>query len=339
MKHRGINYDVGTRTLRGGLTREIFETSTVSAEIDIIRNKLNCTDIRISGIDIGRLVEASTIALQAGLTVWFSPSLPYEDQANTLEHLAACAAAAERLRLRFGKLVFVAGCELTLFTSDLVRGKTWQKKMASLFGPVSLLLNKLGIARRYNIKLNKFLHRAAEAIRARFHGQIAYASGTWEKVDWELFDLVGIDHYRSVYNKSTYLQELHSYFRIGKPVCIMEFGCCSYNDAGDKGAMGWAIADWKKQRPEIMPGHVRDEEVQSRYLLDLLNIFDQENVHAAFVFTFASYNYIFDGEPDYDLDMAAYGIVRCLAENKKGYQGLGWEPKQAFYDLARYYGR
>jgi len=40
MKYRGINYDVGTITLTGGLTRDIFDPDVVSKEIQII--KMNC---------------------------------------------------------------------------------------------------------------------------------------------------------------------------------------------------------------------------------------------------------------------------------------------------------
>jgi hypothetical protein len=53
---------------------------------------------------------------------------------------------------------------------------------------------------------------------------------------------------------------------------------------------------------------------------------------------FNSYNYLYNEDAQYDLDMAAYGIVKSLPENKPGYQGnLPWLPKTAFYKLANYY--
>jgi len=78
--------------------------------------------------------------------------------------------------------------------------------------------------------------------------------------------------------------------------------------------------------------------VQSKYLLELLNIFENEKVFAAFIFTFNSSNYVYDDNPKYDLDMASYGIVRSMPGNKNGYyKSLPWMPKLAFFELAKYY--
>ena len=243
MIYKGINYDTGTRTLTGRVTREIFDLAVVSKEIAIIKNELYCNAIRISGFDLERMVKAAEIALKEGLTVWFSPSLQYENHENVFRYIVQSAAAAEKLRAEFPHIIFVAGCELTLFASDFVKGETGEERIKNLFGPLSMLKNVMGIRRRYNSLLNKFLTEAVREIRKRFNGQITYASGTWEKVDWGLFDIIGIDHYRASYNKSTYVNELKSYKKFVKPVSIMEFGCCTYKGAEDKGAMGWAIVE------------------------------------------------------------------------------------------------
>src|SRR5438105_8226391 len=95
MQHKGINYDTGTKTTTGGLTRETLDAATITKEIDIIKNELHCNAIRVSGIDIDRVVQASETALQQGLTVWFSPSLVYSDQASTFKYIIRAAAAAE----------------------------------------------------------------------------------------------------------------------------------------------------------------------------------------------------------------------------------------------------
>ena len=118
----------------------------------------------------------------------------------------------------------------------------------------------------------------------------------------------------------------------------MEFGCCTYKGAEDKGGMGWAIVDWKKDRPILKGDYTRDEAVQANYLLELLAIFDGEDVFAAFVFTFVTYNYIYNDDPRYDLDMASYGIVRSMG-NKGYYKNLPWLPKKAFFEIGEYYGR
>lgn len=338
MKIRGINYDVGTKTITGGLTRESFLAEDVKTEMDVIMNTLHCTAVRVSGMDIPRLVLASEIALGLGLTVWFSPALQYADQVDTLYHISRSAAAAEKLRLQYGKIIFVTGCEFTLFTEGFVPGDTGEKRMKNLFSPLSILKNMIGISRRYNLRLNRFLIKASTMAKEHFHGQITYASGTWEKIDWEHFDIIGIDHYRSMYNKSTYRQEIKKYAGLSKPVSIMEFGCCTYQGAADKGALGWAIVDWTKTRPELKGSFIRDEKEQADYLVDLLDIFQAEHIFAAFVFTFMTGNYIYDEDPRFDLDMASFGVVKVVSDRLKGFeQKMPWAPKLSFYRLGNFY--
>ena len=58
----------------------------------------------------------------------------------------------------------------------------------------------------------------------------------------------------------------------------------------------------------------------------------------AFAFTFATYNYIHDANPKFDIDMASYGVVKILAEDKRpGYEGMPWMPKEAFARLGDWY--
>ena len=338
MKYKGINYDIGTTTITGGLTRQVFDINIIKKEIGIIKNELHCNAIRISGVSIDRIAEASEIALEMGLTVWFSPSFAYNDKESTLDDILQSARIAEKLRLTYPNLVFVTGNELSLFTKGFIKGETDSDKLKNVFSPVSQFKNMLGIKRTYNTQLNDFLATAVGEIKKVFHGQITYASGSWEKVDWKIFDMAGIDLYRSSYNKLTYPKELKSHKRTEKPLCVTEFGCCAYKGADDKGAMGWAIVDWKKDIPALNGIYTRDEQVQSTYLLELLNHFENENVFAAFVFTFISYNYEYNDNPQYDLDMASYGIVRSMQHTgQEYYQGLPWIPKQAFFELGKYY--
>ncbi len=170
MKYKGINYDTGTKTLTGGLTRETFDLNTVGKEIEIIKNELHCNAIRISGFHIERVVHASKIALKIGLTVWFSPSLHYDNRKNTHNYIIESAAAAEKLRAEFSNVIFVVGCELSLFTSGFVKGETGNERIANLFSPLSTVKNILGIKRKYNRHLNKFLSEVVAEIRKQFHG-------------------------------------------------------------------------------------------------------------------------------------------------------------------------
>jgi hypothetical protein len=338
MDFKGINYDIGTITTTGGLTREIFDLTVVREEIEIIKNELHCNAIRISGLSIERIAGAAAIACSLGLTVWFSPSMPYENQENTLEYITRAGRAAGQLRESFSNIVFVLGCELSLFTSGFIPGDTGEQRMKALFSPFSLLKNMAGISRTYNKRLNKFLLEAAGRVKTVFQGPITYASGEWEKIDWRMFDIVGVDFYRSAFNQKTFLKSLQQYKLIGKPVCITEFGCCAYEGADQRGAMGWAIADWKKERPELKADFTRDEQVQADYLVELLAIFNNENIAGAFVFTFIMYNYVYSDNPRHDMDMASFGIVRSMADKSQGsYKDLPWLPKQAFRRLGDFY--
>lgn len=200
---------------------------------------MHCNAIRISGLNIGRIAQASEVALKTGLTVWFSPSLNYDNRENTHNYIIEGAVAAEKLRTEFSNVIFVAGCELSLFTEGFVKGETVNERMSNLFSPLSMVKNILGIKRKYNSQLNKFLPGVVAEIRKHFHGQITYASGTWEKIDWKIFDIVGIDHYRGSYNKQGYVSELRKFKELGKPLAVLEFGCCAYKGAEDKGVR-WA---------------------------------------------------------------------------------------------------
>jgi len=338
MDYKGINYDIGTKTLKGKITREVFDAAMVAKEIAIIKNELHCNAIRISGLDIERIGIASEAALKLGLTVLFSPALHYDNRENTLQYILKGAEAAEKLRRQYPNIIYVTGCELTMFTAGFVKGQTGMERIGSIFSPFSMVKNLLGIPRTYNKRLNSFLSGSVTEIRKTFKGQITYASGTWEKVDWDLFDMIGIDHYLSAFNKAIYAREIQKYKQVGKPLLITEFGCCAYKGAQDKGAMGWAIVDWDKNRPQLKGDYTRDERVQANYLTDCLGIFKNEKVDGAFAFTFATYNYIQADNPQFDIDMASYGVVKMLPEDKQpGYEGMSWARKEAFFTLGELY--
>jgi hypothetical protein len=99
--------------------------------------------------------------------------------------------------------------------------------------------------------------------------------------------------------------------------------------------MGWAIIDTEPEPPRLDGDYARDESEQVRYLRELRAIFEEEGVDLAFWFTFAGYALPHDDEPRRDLDLASYGVVKVLEGGPPaGYQGLGWEPKQAFAAMA-----
>ncbi len=91
--------------------------------MEIIRDELHCTAVRIGARDVGRLATAAEAALDADLDVWLSPALWDRDADGTQACIERAAEVAEHLRRRApDRLVLVVGRELTLF----MRGRPWQ---------------------------------------------------------------------------------------------------------------------------------------------------------------------------------------------------------------------
>jgi hypothetical protein len=333
---RGINYDVGTSFRKGELSRPDFDEAIIKREIEIIKNELNCDAIKITGDDVQRLSKASEFALEQGLQVWLTPSCIDATTEEAARHLVECAIAAEKLRSKYGNIIFVMGFEYSMFLKGFIKGDTIYERLNYLFSPTGIVLNLLGFRRGIYKKLNAFLKEVSEDIREHFGGELTYASGEWEKINWDPFDIVGIDHYRASYNKSFYAKQLQAYYKFNKPVAVLEFGCCAYEGAADKGPMGWAITEMVDGQRIIKGSYVRDEAVQADYITELLDILKQEKVFAAFVFTFINPVYKYNKDPKLDLDLASYGIVKPADDAV--YKGLPWVPKEAFYRLSNYYG-
>ncbi len=250
MNYKGINYDVGTSTTHGTLSRETFDPQIVRREIEIIQDDLHCNAIRISGQDVERLVLAGNFAIQQGLDVWLSPSLPDATEEETLQYFEECARAAEDLRKQSPTTVLITGVELTAFMRGLLEGDTPMQRLSTLTNPLRLIKSTITKG-SFHKNLNTFLSKAMTAVRQHFHGRITYASGPWEEVDWSPFDFVGVDYYRDAMNKKVYEKNLHKYFKHGKPVVITEFGSCTYKGAEDKGGYGWAVVDWSQTPPQL----------------------------------------------------------------------------------------
>lgn len=340
MQRKGINYDVGVYPFgEARPSRAVFDPEVVRRETEIIKNDLHCNAIRIVGRDPERLVTAAGFALDQGLEVWFGPIFHNADEPHMLAYLTECAQAAETLRQKSPHIIFIAGWELTFFMKGLVLGDTPMERIGAFMKPWRLFWSALRIG-LFNKNLNRFLAKAVHEVRRHFHGQVTYAAGTWEKVDWAPFDFVSIDCYRDAMNKKVFRQSLRKYFVEGKPVVMTEFGCCTYVGADDRGAYGWAIVDWNKEPPQLKGTYIRDEEVPAKYLTELLDVFVEEKADGAFAFTFAMPKYPHSGDPRFDLDMASYGLVKSYTDRKgTTYPDMPWEPKQSFGALADYYGK
>ena len=336
LRARGIGYDTGFSF--DGVTRRPFEHELVQRELQIIRDDLHCTAVRLFGNDLDRLEFAARHAADLGLEVWFSPFTYQLAAGEMLKLLADAAERAEQIRLRGAEVVFVTGAELSLFNSGFLPGNSLEERT----GP--LLRREPGIRELLAgvpARINDFLARAVTVVRERFGGKVTYASIPFEGVDWTPFDIVSVDLHRSKEIAHIYQQGVRSLVAQGKPVAITEFGCTTHRGAADHGARSGEIVEYDGTTPLRLNGdYVRDEQEQATYLHELLDIFTSEGVDAAFACTFVCYGLPYRSDPREDLDMASWGVVKVL-DHRFGdtYPDMPWEPKAAFTTLADYYSR
>ena len=292
MRIRGVCYDAGV--VMGVNWRPHFDPNTARREMEIIRDELHCTAVRIGARDVGRLATAAEAALDAGLDVWLSPALWDRGADETLAYLERAATAAERLRQRApDRLVLVVGGELTLFMRGILPGKSLT---ARLGGPATREIIRSG---RHKAPLIAFLARTVTAVRAVYHGPLTYASLPWETVDWSRFDIVGVDHYRAARVKDRYVDMLAPLLATGKPVVVTEFGNPSC--AGAENASALSIDSNIDQRslflhslpvigrivrPRVTTIIPRHEALQAHEISETLGVLDGAGVDGAFVSTF-----------------------------------------------------
>lgn len=190
-------------------------------------------------------------------------------------------------------------------------------------------------------ELNVALRGFAEAVRATFSGPLTYSAGTWEAVDWSLFDIVGIDYYRRQESDEEYVDGLAAHRREGKPLAVMEVGCCAYDGAAAAGDGGFTILQgvepdgsgiWRDGRPPE-----RDEQEQADYIATQLELLAGSDVHAVFVYVFSFPSYR-AGDGAKDLDIACFSLVKTFAaDDERTQQMPPWAPKKAFHRAGEFF--
>lgn len=346
MKTLGVCYDAGV--VKDIPWRPSLDARTARREMEIIRHDLHCTAVRVVGRDVGRLEMATEAALEAGLDVWFSPTVWDRGPDETIADTVRAARAAERLRSASpGRVTFVVGGELTLFMRGILPGRTLTGRVKNMMAS--------GVIRSgaHNQPLNAVLARLEAAVRPVFGGPLTYASLPLEQVDWSRFDIVGVDHYRAKRIEERYVEMLAPLLATGKPVVNTEFGNPSCAGGDDVSALsitpnidGISLllhslpALGRFVRPRVTKVVRRDEALQARELTETLAILDAAGVDGAFVSTFIFAIMPFDEDPRYDLDACSAGLVRPLAGGRLGmtFPDMPWEPKEAFRAVAGRYG-
>jgi hypothetical protein len=355
MNRRGVCYDVG-RVMWDQNWRPLFDPAEVHRELAIIKGDLHCNAVRICGEDLDRVMVAGRDALDLGLEVWLSPELWDHSPDETLAYTARAAARAEELhKLHPGRVVLSVGTELTLFMAGIVEGDSVFERLNH---PTFWEQVRSGA---HNARLNAFLTEATERVREVFHGTITYASVPLETVEWDRFDIVGVDLYRDARLRDRFGEILGRYLAHGRPVAITEFGCCTYHGAADAGGRGFEILDYSVSArdstpPRLKGAYIRDESEQAHEVTETLAIFDQAGVDASFVMTFVAPLNPCSDEPLYDLDMASYALVRSFGgrlgplgeaypeapwdRRRMGtaYPDMPWEPKASFWAVSDVYG-
>ncbi|WNV88054.1 hypothetical protein [Umezawaea sp. Da 62-37] len=340
MRAKGITYSTGF-VVHGKNSLPEFDPDRVRRELEIIRDDLHCNAVRVIGGDPERLEFAAAHAAGLGLEVWFSP-YPLESTTDEMLALFAdCADRAERIRARGAEVVFVTGAELCLMDRGFLPGDTQEERIGLLLNRRDRLAELLpGVV----AGVNDFLGEAVALVRDRFGGKVAYAAVPLENVDWEPFDFVGLDLYRSAEIADQYADGIRRLVSQGKPVAITEFGTSAFRGAGDLGGRILEAVDYDKETGApigVNGDRDRDEEGQATYLLELLETFDTGGVDSAFVFLFAldDFPHRPDGDPRDDIDMASPGVVKVYEDRLgEAYPDMPWEPKAAFGAVAGFYG-
>jgi hypothetical protein len=189
-------------------------------------------------------------------------------------------------------------------------------------------------------RLNAFLERASAVARKHFDGRITYSAGPWEAegLEWSLFDFVGLDYYAFHPKRAEHVRELGQFRRFGMPIVITEFGTNAFEGAPKLEGGGWAIVDYSKPLPEVPGKYVRNEKVQADYLVEMLEIFESQEIHGAYVYTFISPDAPHSRNPRFDLDLASFSIVKAIPDTQWVTSSpYRWEPKRAFHALAEHY--
>ncbi len=338
MKYRGVVYDVGLQFNPGSYSVEPFNPELVKHDMLVIANELHANAVRIEGEDILRLISATEAAHSAGLKIFFNPWKMGANAEETILYMTEAAIAAEKLRMQGIELVFIAGCEYSIFNKDVFQGETLNERLKFLI--TNAESSEMITA---NKKLNEILTEISKVLRNHFNGTVTYASGTWEFVDWDLFDVIGIDYYRNGEPEQQYIDGLQRY-KNSKPIFVMEVGSCTYEGAAARGAGGYTVL--QGTNPDgtgIYEGGkipIRSEKEQADYIETQINILKSTGIEGVFIYVFSFPIMPFSREEGKDMDMTSYSLVKSYPKQDTRSQMIpNWEPKEAFQRLAEVNGK
>ncbi len=344
---RGVVYDVGTNfeTGQGAVSRAVWNTELMLAEIAAISDQLNCNSVTLYGSELGRLAETANAAAERGLHVRLQPRLIDRPQPEILEYLAEGARLAESLRRGGVAVDLTVGAFHSVFTPGIIPGGAYHERMANVYGegahPLLVPTATVDMADMAP-GLNEFLGKAVAVAKGIFHGDVGYTAAPFEELDWAPFDFIGLMYQflRRPLPAAGHIAGIGAYRRWGKPVYVAEFGTATYAQAEEKAFHYWDIVDRSTAVPTIMPGYTRDEGAQAAYYVKMLDIFEQAGVRGAVVGDFIHPTHPYSDDPRLDLDMASLTIVKTIRDDfSDPASAYRFEPKESFHAIAGYYAR
>ncbi|HYN96409.1 MAG TPA: abortive infection protein, partial [Pilimelia sp.] len=335
LAYRSIGYDVGTAfAVDWPVSRLVWGKRLMRAELRMIHQDLHANTVGVFGNDVGRLVDTAREALRRGMRVTIQPRLFEHPPAEALAPLAETARAAESLRAAYGpEVILVVGCEFMLFTPGILPGASFPERVAYLRSPGA----DFPAAFR---RLAGHVREAVAVARRHFGGRLTYgAAAGLERIDWSLFDIVGLDYYSYHPTRAGHAAELAPFRAWGKPIMILEFGCCTYTGAPERGGMGWDVTDYSVDPPVLLPGLVRDEREQARHLASMLAVFAAEGLLGASPYQFVAPDAPhLPGLPRQDWDTASFAVCATIrADPDDEASPYTLRPKRAFHAVARHY--
>ncbi|KKQ28225.1 MAG: Abortive infection protein [Candidatus Magasanikbacteria bacterium GW2011_GWC2_37_14] len=324
-QEKGINYSTGMKFHPEHKVDYEAINSETEKDLESIK-EMGCTSVRVYGDNSANLIKAAEIALQKDLKVWFSPRLINGNKEETLNLVVNMAQEAEKLRQKYGdKIVFVVGNELMLDSTAIFEEKGYADRISRFkkFKALEMAKGYLNFLKmktsspdvqKFQERVREFTRNLALAAKKEFKGKITYASLPDENVDWNSFDIVGVNLYEDISNKDEYEQKLEDYKQHGKPVAITEYGTAPYKGADRFGGAAHSVIDWEKGEIGNMLGLlpvVRDEEAQADYLERLIGLYRKHKIDAHFIFEYVDWNTQHrPNDPKKDLSTGSFGVVK-----------------------------